>query len=213
MRNIPTLASLGALALRTALLARVGADPSPTATSAEAPTEPPGSSGATSSGATSSSSSGATPSSSSSSGDPSTPVTCYPDNDGDGYAGPGAATTAPGSCPPRTTNRAQPTDCDDQNADRHPGQERFFSAASGSYDYDCNGAEEKRFFDSQGRARPTFTDCNATTESDCHTRYVERTNGTMPAVCGQPTDAALACMWRGGACEPSAFEAMSVRCR
>jgi hypothetical protein len=39
-------------------------------------------------------------------------------------------------------------DCDDGNADVHPGQVSYFETGYGSgmsnYDYDCNGREEKR---------------------------------------------------------------------
>jgi len=39
------------------------------------------------------------------------------------------------------------TDCDDNNADVHPGQVAFFTKAtmSGSFDYDCNGQSEPQY--------------------------------------------------------------------
>ena len=121
-----------------------------------------------------------------------------------------------GACPARTVDRADPLDCDDASGDVRPGQTRFFGSSRprGGFDYDCNGSEEKRFFDSAGRGRTDFLPCEtATSESQCVARYAERLNGSMPAVCGQPTDAALACMWTGGHCDVSAFEPIVVRCR
>lgn len=143
-------------------------------------------------------------------------ISCYPDSDGDGFAGPGAVIMATGACPARSVDHADPADCDDISSDVHPGQTRFYGSARphGGFDYDCNGNEEKRFFDSAGRGRTDFMPCEAaTTEAQCVTRYNERDNGTMPAICGRATDAALACMWSGGHCDVSAFEPIVVRCR
>jgi len=140
--------------------------------------------------------------------------TCYPDADGDGYPGPGAAIEVQGACPVRTTAEADPLDCNDALADAHPGQQRYFSSARNGFDYDCNGNEDLGYFDSSGRQRTKYTGCeSASNESECTIRYNERTNGSVPPRCGQATDGILACMWSGGSCGPSAFEPITVRCR
>ncbi|HVU04099.1 MAG TPA: hypothetical protein VHE30_20215 [Polyangiaceae bacterium] len=77
----------------------------------------------------------------------SDPVTFFPDGDGDGY-GRSTGTTS-GCLPPPNGKWAKVGgDCDDDNADVHPGQTDFFgearstSGGTHSFDYDCSNAEE-----------------------------------------------------------------------
>lgn len=112
------------------------------------------------------------------------------------------------------TERAEPLDCDDSLTDVHPGQTRYFSTSRSGYDYNCDGSDEMGYFDSTGRQRTKYTECEtASSESECTIRYNERTNGSNPPRCGQSIDGILACMWRSGECSPSAFEPITVRCR
>jgi cysteine-rich repeat protein len=79
--------------------------------------------------------------------------TCYPDGDGDGFGAKDGAITAC-TCPSGTT--PTPNDCLDVNKYVHPKEETFFvfpycaapSSTGGcskvSYDYDCNGVDEKQ---------------------------------------------------------------------
>ncbi|MEB2312324.1 MAG: hypothetical protein OZ928_10775 [Polyangiaceae bacterium] len=80
-------------------------------------------------------------------------ITWHYDADGDGYAGTSATKDVPGC------DNLQPapisgkkfyktaTDCDDGNADVHPGQTAWFDQATarGSWDYDCSGANETEY--------------------------------------------------------------------
>jgi hypothetical protein len=85
-----------------------------------------------------------------------TGVSCtvfYPDVDGDGY-GDRSASLASTSNPavagcadtPPANHVADNTDCDDHDANVHPGQTAFFSTESNgtkTFDYDCDGVFEK----------------------------------------------------------------------
>lgn len=85
--------------------------------------------------------------------------TWYVDCDADGFAAMGAtarkqcAEPAPTACGGRWTTRAPsndsdpPTaDCLDSNADAHPGQDAWYRKPSESgFDYNCDGAEERRW--------------------------------------------------------------------
>ena len=70
------------------------------------------------------------------------------DADGDGFGPAGGPTecwcepTAPFTAP-----NSPPYDCDDNNANAFPGQTQWFTSprANGTYDYNCNGSEERRW--------------------------------------------------------------------
>jgi hypothetical protein len=66
----------------------------------------------------------------------------YLDSDGDGY-GNAASTMVGCSGAPPLHYVADNTDCDDNNANAHPGQTGYFASprSNGSYDYDCDGKE------------------------------------------------------------------------
>ncbi len=73
-------------------------------------------------------------------------LTYYPDADGDGF---GDASSA-GSCqcePDSTYITTNNSDCYDGDADANPNQTAWFSSPrpDGSYDYDCDGVESKRW--------------------------------------------------------------------
>ncbi len=68
-------------------------------------------------------------------------LTCYDDEDGDGF-GTGPATLACGTrCFPGTT--LLDGDCDDSDVRTHPGTRLFYAEQSngGGWDFDCNGAD------------------------------------------------------------------------
>ncbi len=69
-------------------------------------------------------------------------VTGYQDSDGDGY-GVGAAQTFCDSLPAGYVSNNQ--DCYDSNANAKPGQTSYFTTnrGDGSFDYNCNGLEDK----------------------------------------------------------------------
>lgn len=86
-----------------------------------------------------------------------------------------------------------PGDCDDSNAQVRPNQTSYFSqAASGSYDYNCNNVEEKRW--SGGEPRH----CVESTPTSCATAGTSHWMGTDPA-CGTAGQVLLACydIWGG----------------
>lgn len=68
-------------------------------------------------------------------------ITWYHDADADGY---GDASASIVLCTQPPGYVADHTDCCDMDANAHPGQVSFFPKASacGTYDYDCNGAQE-----------------------------------------------------------------------
>jgi hypothetical protein len=70
------------------------------------------------------------------------PVTCYADSDRDSH---GSATNSSQfctSCPVGWTTNSD--DCDDGDANVHPGQKNYFSTrrGNGSFDYDCVGGDQ-----------------------------------------------------------------------
>jgi len=71
-----------------------------------------------------------------------TQVTCYQDNDGDGY-GAGSAQTFCGSCP--TGYALTNNDCCDTDNTTHPNATLYYGWTNncGSFDYNCNGSVEK----------------------------------------------------------------------
>ncbi|HEY2749022.1 MAG TPA: hypothetical protein VGL86_30585 [Polyangia bacterium] len=104
----------------------------------------------------------------------------YKDGDVDGYGDKTATLTngrAIAGCVGDTAPSgytADNTDCDDGDANAHPGQTAFFSTPShgtGTYDYDCDGALEKGLFEAPGASchycYGTFMSC--TSPTDCNT--------------------------------------------
>ncbi len=67
----------------------------------------------------------------------------YEDLDGDNYGTASACLCGPSG----DYTGAYGSDCDDQDANVHPGQSNWFSTSSvnGSFDYDCNGVEEQQY--------------------------------------------------------------------
>lgn len=68
-------------------------------------------------------------------------ITCYVDEDGDGYSPGGPGTEHCGSCPAKTTPRAPTSgqvDCDDNDPDANPGNAEAVFPCDG-IDNDCDG--------------------------------------------------------------------------
>jgi hypothetical protein len=101
-----------------------------------------------------------------------TGVSCavfYPDADGDGYGDKTASlttNTAKAAC----ADSSQPgfvldnTDCDDHDANVHPGQTAFFGTASNgikTFDYDCDGTLEKGVAEYPGASCTFCPSCSA----------------------------------------------------
>ena len=101
--------------------------------------------------------------------DTGAPATWFVDDDGDGY---GDEPVEVLERPPGTV--AVAGDCDDTDPLVHPGQQDFFldPRPTGSYDYDCDGAEERRDL--------VFGACDA----DCSLEAVGWDAVTLPA-CGE----------------------------
>jgi hypothetical protein len=89
-------------------------------------------------------------------------VTCWPDPDGDGFAGKTATpSTACGTCPAKSTDKDPKLpanlDCHPDNPDVFPGQKQWFVKSYclpcdnpgcpcvGSWDFDCSGTAEKQY--------------------------------------------------------------------
>ena len=70
-------------------------------------------------------------------------VTCYNDQDGDGYGNSGSSTKRD-SC--QTGEVQNDSDCYDQNGEANPDQKSFFAddRGDGSFDYNCDGTAEKQ---------------------------------------------------------------------
>lgn len=118
------------------------------------------------------------------------PVVCKPDADGDGYPAAAASVAFSNACPAGwTENVTRKADCDEANADVHPGQKQYFvtARANGSFDYDCDGSQT---------ANMTFTyDCHQVSYADC-TSYVMAHTTVM---CGA-TQTFSNCVVGGGIC-------------
>ncbi len=72
----------------------------------------------------------------------------YTDGDGDGYAATGASSQCLCSASaPYTVGSLSPADCYDSNANAYPGSNswRTLQRGDGSFDYNCDGAGEKRY--------------------------------------------------------------------
>lgn len=85
----------------------------------------------------------------------SSPIQCWADLDGDGYAAAGAVMTLACACPKNTTSRSPSStiDCNDEDPRVHPGDVAYqvdpycvpgTSCSDKSFDYDCSGTEERQ---------------------------------------------------------------------
>ena len=118
----------------------------------------------------------------------------YQDADGDGYGNKNGVlgTTAKAGCAgaPPTGFVADNTDCDDGDANVHPGQAGYFGTASkgiGTFDYDCDGVSTKEFPEYPGGSCTFCGPCSA-----C---------GTGASSCSASgAQASLACPLEGGIC-------------
>jgi hypothetical protein len=128
---------------------------------------------------------------------------CYADADGDGFPASGTATMTTGACPPGTTGRATPLDCDDSNKDVNPNQTATFTVGYGparnKFDYDCSGSIERTLLDSGGESINLVADC--TTVHACgplnyYWQYWDRGTGE----CGTTAEVRR-CMDRGSGCQ------------
>ncbi|MFT7625548.1 MAG: outer membrane protease, partial [Myxococcota bacterium] len=85
----------------------------------------------------------------------------YADNDGDTYG----AGSPKCKCAADATYKVQIAgDCYDSNANAHPGQGTWFvsNRGDGSYDYDCDGAETRKWTQEGGHCDTTLGFCAAT---------------------------------------------------
>ena len=87
-------------------------------------------------------------------------TTYYRDYDDDGYGDPTKSQCL--SSPTGLYTSTNANDCYDYNADAKPGQTEYFdiNRGDGSYDYDCDGVEERLYFD-VGSCQIVGTSCNA----------------------------------------------------
>jgi hypothetical protein len=131
--------------------------------------------------------------------------TYFQDGDGDGYGG----TTTVTSCTPLGNGWATVSgDCDDTNADVHPGQTAFFVTAFGttppkSFDYDCNQQEElEASFPIAGTCQPSAGGTSACTGEG----YLPatRTGTGVSPYCG--SNNYQRCVLVNGACTPVTVE-------
>lgn len=79
-------------------------------------------------------------------------ITFYPDKDNDKF---GDTTKPKQACKPPPGYVSQPGDCDDNNKDTFPGQKNYFATkrSNGTYDYDCNGKDDREYSSSGSCAR------------------------------------------------------------
>ncbi len=84
------------------------------------------------------------------------PVTCYADKDEDGFPAAGAKAFVACDCPKGSTPKSPSVvvDCNDEDSRVHPGATAFQTTAycvpgtgcaTKSFDYDCNGIDEKQY--------------------------------------------------------------------
>jgi hypothetical protein len=121
----------------------------------------------------------------------------YQDADGDGYGNKNGLVSA-GTAKPGCTGVTPPagfvadnTDCDDGDANVHPGQTSYFGTVSkgtGTFDYDCDGTRTKQFPEYPGAGCTFCPSCSA----GC---------GTGATSCSASgAQASLACPLEGGIC-------------
>ncbi|HZL16908.1 MAG TPA: hypothetical protein VFG23_04075 [Polyangia bacterium] len=105
-------------------------------------------------------------------------TTFYRDSDNDGYGdGSGATGSTKVGCADTVPAGfvADDTDCDDNNVNAHPGQTAYFGTprTNGTFDYNCDGTDEKEFNEYPGAAC-TFcpspsVGCTTASSSSCST--------------------------------------------
>lgn len=105
-------------------------------------------------------------------------TTFYRDSDNDGYGdGSGATGSTKVGCADTVPAGfvADGTDCDDNNVNAHPGQTAYFGTprANGTFDYNCDGTDEKEFKEYPG-ATCTFcpspsVGCTTASSTTCST--------------------------------------------
>ncbi|AKF05101.1 hypothetical protein DB32_002250 [Sandaracinus amylolyticus] len=154
-------------------------------------------------------------------------VTCYRDNDGDGYAADSAAPTptcrststgrqgAPwNGCPTGFTGRAPgagATDCCDSDDRAHPGAAAQSTArACGGFDFDCDGSSTP--------ASTSLATCGSRTTSDaCRQASADGAgNGwcsNVPSTCGAMGSWGNGCWWTGAACWSVTCSSQRLACR
>ncbi len=96
-----------------------------------------------------------------------TTLLCYLDADMDGYGDPDESVTVAGDSCPTTFVPAGAPDCNDENGTVNPGQIMYFhepycgsvSGGSCSYDYDCDGREERRIVQRASCLGTSRTEC------------------------------------------------------
>ena len=89
-------------------------------------------------------------------------TTYYLDSDGDGY---GSSTSSSCLCSPSASYKVtNSTDCYDSNSKASPAQTGYFTTdrGDGSYDYDCDGAEDQRYT-TMGSCPTNILRCSADT--------------------------------------------------
>ena len=114
--------------------------------------------------------------------EPCTTTYYYRDYDDDGYGDPANSQCL--SSPTGDYTSTNANDCFDYNADANPAQTEYFDfhRGDGSYDYDCDGVEERRY-GVVGSCQVVATGCNA---------ILGWSNGSVPS-CGTSRDWVTAC--------------------
>jgi hypothetical protein len=126
----------------------------------------------------------------------------YEDKDGDGYGDPDAFVLA---CqgPGYVTNNL---DCYDLNELANIDQRGFFDVdrGDGSFDYDCNGTDERRW-ETNGvcSSNPPF----------CYLQVEGWEEGTAIPACGEIGDLIFDCIGNGNNCDPTDIEVTRQECR
>ena len=113
-------------------------------------------------------------------------TTYYLDGDGDGY---GVSTSSSCLCAPSSTYKVtNSADCYDSNSKASPAQTGYFTAdrGDGSYDYDCDGAEDQRY--------TTMGSC-PTNILRCSADAVVGWKGSTPPKCGASRNMITRCSY------------------
>lgn len=130
-------------------------------------------------------------------GEPATDliIRCFFDGDGDGFGDPDESmeiSTGGGATCPVDYVPGGPADCNDENALVFPGQLMFFeddwcdvSGGDCTFDYNCDGREERRF------TEPSR--CGGLSEAECEAAFAGWANRTVPE-CGESA-AWATCNW------------------
>jgi len=123
-------------------------------------------------------------------------VPWYEDADGDGFGDKTKSALGCSSFAPTVAGKkyvANADDCYDANKNAFPGQTQFFNVSRGdnSFDYDCNGQDEKKYVAVSG---PLCRDCHGYTAASCSltcgTLGLQSAGLTcnLPNDCGGPKD-------------------------